>query len=73
MNNTIQAHAREQQRTSLVRRSAFSVSVWQTCWVFKIHNTPVMACNELGRLVEDDWARIPKYFSDMRLGAYQVI
>ena len=65
-------HANSKERRSFLAL-LFTVSVWQTCWVFKIHNTPVMACNEIGRLVEDDWARIPKYFSDMRLGAYQVI
>lgn len=33
----------------------------------------IMACNELGRLVADEWARISTYFSGVKLGASQVM
>lgn len=39
----------------------------------EIGEEPVMACNELGRLVADEWAQIPAYFSGVKLGAFQVM
>jgi len=38
-----------------------------------IGDAPVMVPNALGRLVADDWARIPAYFSGVRLGAFQIM
>lgn len=35
--------------------------------------SPVMACNALGRLVEQEWRKIPAYFTGVRLGAAQVM
>lgn len=34
---------------------------------------PVMACNALGQLVEQEWLKIPAYFTGVRLGAAQVM
>lgn len=36
-------------------------------------DAPVMTLNELGRLVADEWARLPTYFSGVLLGAHQVM
>lgn len=38
-----------------------------------VGRTPAMACNELGRLVEQEWRKIPGYFTGVRLGAAQVM